>query len=156
MIPSTDQLRSKAIRLTHQRIGVLEFLKGCTDHPSAVQLFKALKTNMPSLSKTTLYNTLRAFAEAGLVSSVSIPGEETRYEYKTSPHCHFLCKDCGGLTDLMFTCGNVGTLELQGYRVDEIIGCFKGSCGECQKKDTGTNRAGRFPCGRNGGCHDES
>jgi Fur family transcriptional regulator, peroxide stress response regulator len=135
MVTITDILRSKGLKLSHQRIELLRHLKDRKDHPSAGQLYRSLSGEMPSLSKTTLYNTLNAFVDSGFISALAIPGEETRYEYKEKLHCHFYCTRCKSIFDLNFGCANLGDKELHGHRVDDISGCFQGICRACLNTD---------------------
>lgn len=119
------------MRQSYQRLLILEDLKGRKDHPSARTIFETLRKKMPTLSRTTVYSGLSVLGKAGVVSSVNMPGQETRYECSDSQHCHFLCSSCGRLTDLEFSCGQVGRLKMDGYVVKEVVGCFKGICRNC-------------------------
>ena len=55
----SNELKKNNIRLTHQRLKVLEYLSNSKNHPTVEQIYNALKKEVPSLSKTTIYNTLR-------------------------------------------------------------------------------------------------
>ena len=122
------------MRQTHQRLRILEDLRGRKDHPSARALYERLREQMPTLSRTTVYNTLSTLRKAGIVSAVNMPGQETRYECTDSQHCHFLCSRCGRLTDLEFSCGHAGKLRMDGYAVQDVVGCFKGICPSCAQE----------------------
>ena len=78
-----DQLREKDLRASPQRIKVLEYLFENKDHPTVDQIYKDIVCEMPSLSRTTIYNTLSVFVEAGLVRVITIEGNETRYDIIT-------------------------------------------------------------------------
>jgi Fur family peroxide stress response transcriptional regulator len=122
------------MRQTHQRLQILEDLKGRKDHPSARTIYETMRKKMPTLSRTTVYNTLSTLGKAGAVSCVNMPGQETRYECSDSQHCHFLCNSCGRLTDLEFSCGHIPQLKMDGYVVQEVVGCFKGICRHCAEE----------------------
>jgi len=122
------------MRQTHQRLLILENLKEREDHPSARALYEELRKEMPTLSRTTVYNTLSTLGKAGVVSCVNMPGQETRYECADAQHCHFLCSSCGRLTDLEFSCGHIPQLKMDGYVVQEVVGCFKGICRDCAEE----------------------
>ena len=81
------------LKPTYQRIKVLEYLnKHMNSHHTVEVIYEALSKNIPTMSMTTIYNTLNAFLEKGLVSAVTITGTEIRYDFNTSSHHHFLCK----------------------------------------------------------------
>lgn len=126
-----DTLRTKGMRVSHQRVKVLDFLKKCKGHPSARQVYESLLREMPSLSRTTIYNTLNALAEKGLIGVVRASGGETRYEYSDRDHCHFFCTSCNTIIDTELMCRHVHAVESQGHRVQSVQGCFYGVCKEC-------------------------
>jgi Fur family transcriptional regulator, peroxide stress response regulator len=125
------RLKAKGMRVSHQRVKILEFLGRCMGHPSARQVYEALVKEMPSLSRTTIYNTLNALAEKGLVGVVKASGGETRYECADRDHCHFFCTSCHTVIDTEFVCVHLHALESQGHEVHSMQGCFYGVCKEC-------------------------
>ncbi|MGI5927325.1 MAG: Fur family transcriptional regulator, partial [Thermacetogeniaceae bacterium] len=64
------KLKTKNISLSYQRLKVLEYLTQNRCHPTVEQIFTELQKDIPTLSKTTVYNTLRILAEAGLVKVI--------------------------------------------------------------------------------------
>ena len=134
-LETKEKLVECGVKSTHQRMRILESLERMA-HPDAKELYFLLVREMPSLSKTTVYNTLDALHRAGLVSVLSIAGEGTRYELAGEPHCHFLCRKCGKIIDMSFSCARADSLRLEGYAVEELLGCFKGVCKTCQARDT--------------------
>lgn len=138
MITNCSETKEKlvecGVKSTHQRMRILQSLDKL-GHPDAKELYLFLVREMPSLSKTTVYNTLDALHRAGLVSVLSIAGEGTRYELAGKPHCHFLCRKCGKIIDMSFSCTHADSLRLEGYAVEELLGCFKGVCKTCQTRD---------------------
>jgi len=136
-----EKLAACGVKSTHQRMRILESLERM-GHPDAKELYFVLVREMPSLSKTTVYNTLDALHRAGLVSVLSIAGEGTRYERTVKPHCHFLCRKCGKIIDMGFSCAQADCLRLDGYVIEELLGCFKGVCKACQEKDAKHSKKG--------------
>jgi Fe2+ or Zn2+ uptake regulation protein len=128
------KLAACGVKSTYQRMRILECLERM-GHPDAKEIYQSLVTEMPTLSKTTVYNTVDALRKAGLVSILRIAGEETRYERAGRPHCHFLCRKCGKLIDMSFSCAHSDSLRLDGYMVEELLGCFRGVCKACLVKD---------------------
>jgi Fe2+ or Zn2+ uptake regulation protein len=129
------KLTSKNIQPSHQRIKILEILEGNRDHPNVSTIFDLLCKEMPTISKTTVYNTLNTFIEKGLVSSLTITPEELRYDYITIPHHHLLCKRCGRIIDVEVQCGFAVKQEIDGHKIEEVQGYFKGICRDCLEKE---------------------
>ena len=59
------------------------------------QIYTVLHKEIPTLSKTTVYNTLNTLIDAGLVKLITIDENETRYDIDTTTHGHFKCESCG-------------------------------------------------------------
>jgi Fe2+ or Zn2+ uptake regulation protein len=102
-------------------------------HPTADMIYQALQEHIPTLSKTTVYNTLKIFSEKGLLVPLSVFENEVRYEYNDQPHIHFKCMRCGKLFDVeaSFDCLIDG--EVEGHKVTEHHVNLKGICRECRK-----------------------
>jgi Fe2+ or Zn2+ uptake regulation protein len=129
-------LEDKGLKPTYQRLKVLEYLDRHIDtHPTAEIIYEALSRNMPTISVTTVYNTLNAFLQTGLVSAETITGTEVRYDLVTHPHHHFLCRICGTIIDVDVTCPIVEakTKVINGHTIEEIHGYFKGVCENCNR-----------------------
>ena len=128
-------LKEKNLKVTPQRLIVLKYLGEHFAHPTTDQIYKDLKTNNPSLSKTTVYNSLEVLEKNGIIQSITISGSELRYDFKQGMHHHFLCKKCGRITDIDFVCPNLGKMLECGHTVEEVHGYFKGVCKKCMKKE---------------------
>jgi len=127
-------LKEKNLKVTPQRLIVLKYLGEHPTHPTTDNIYQDLKTNNPSLSKTTVYNSLETLEEHGIIQSITISGSELRYDYKQGMHHHFLCKKCGRITDIDVECPNLGKMLDCGHIVEEVHGYFKGICKKCLKK----------------------
>jgi len=103
-IKNRDDIRTlfknKRVPLTHQRLAVYEALAGRHDHPNAETLYAALKADYPSLSLATVYKTLQILQSIGMVSVVSTPQAQARYDAIVTMHHHALCTSCGRVEDL--------------------------------------------------------
>ncbi len=124
-------LKEKGISLSHQRLKVLEYLCRHPSHPTADELYTALKGDIATLSKTTVYNTLRVLADSGLVKALSIEGNETRYDLKDREHGHFKCLSCGAVMDVPMDMAALVPGALSGWDVRETDVFFKGVCPQC-------------------------
>ncbi|HOG69585.1 MAG TPA: transcriptional repressor, partial [Fibrobacteraceae bacterium] len=63
----SEILQNKGIRPSVQRVRIFKFLMQSKEHPTVEMIFNALLPEMPSLSRTTVYNTVELFKEVGLV-----------------------------------------------------------------------------------------
>jgi Fur family peroxide stress response transcriptional regulator len=93
-----QRIKDKGGRMTVQRIAILEWLEKL-DHPTAEEIFQYTHDRFPSLSFTTVYNTLKSFKELGVVQEYYME-ERSRFELAEKPHPHFHCLQCGCLKDM--------------------------------------------------------
>ncbi len=125
------ELKSKNIRLSHQRLKVLEYMTNHRTHPTVDQIFNDLQKEVPTLSKTTVYNTLSTLIEAGLVKLITIEDNETRYDIDTKNHGHFKCESCGKIFDFDININSLETEGLNDFKINNRDVYFKGTCPKC-------------------------
>ncbi|MGI6550896.1 MAG: Fur family transcriptional regulator [Syntrophomonadales bacterium] len=129
-------LRMNNVRPSHHRIKIYQYLIENRNHPSVDMVYQELVKTIPTLSKTTLYNTLQLFLEKGIAIMITIDENETHYDADTSLHGHFQCHNCGRILDIRL---NTDTWMLDGlddYKINESHIYFKGWCPECLKRGT--------------------
>ena len=104
--PEATQRGSKwqagaGLRPTRQRLALATLLVGDGQdrHVTAESLFASVRDNGESVSLATVYNTLRAFCEAGLMQEVTVDGSKSYFDTNTHDHPHFFWEDDGALTD---------------------------------------------------------
>jgi Fur family transcriptional regulator, peroxide stress response regulator len=127
----TRQLTSMVIRPSYQRIKVLEYLYEKGGHPTADEIFRALSSEIPSLSKVTIYNTLHTFVAKGLVRVVDIDDAELRYDITLASHGHFLCESCGTIFNFEVDIDQIPVRGLTQFSVNQKNIYFKGLCPNC-------------------------
>jgi Fur family peroxide stress response transcriptional regulator len=88
------------IKLTPQRLAILEYLEGNKSHPSAAEIYKAVSEKYPMMSFATVYNTLEVLREKGQVLELSIDSKKKRFDPNTNPHHHLICVQCKEITDV--------------------------------------------------------
>lgn len=126
-------LRDHGMCPTQQRLAVYEYLLSHRTHPTADAIYRALMKNHPSLSRTTVYNTVRALAKAGLIRIVTIDAEEQHFDADIGGHGHFRCLSCGNLYDIPFPADTVHPLLPDGFSVNTWDVYTTGTCPSCQK-----------------------
>lgn len=129
------ELKNKKIRLSHQRLKVLEYLTQNYNHPTADQIYNGLHEEVPTLSKTTVYNTLNSLVEAGLVRVINIEDNETRYDIVTANHGHFKCESCKKIYDFKIDIDSMKIQELDNFIIHDKSVYFKGICPKCKNSN---------------------
>ena len=92
-------LTDKGLKATHQRILILEAFILADDHPTAEKLYKEVKSKSPALSLGTVYKTLDAFTEVGLINRVKTDEDTVRYDANTENHHHLICRKTKKIID---------------------------------------------------------
>ncbi|ERI83827.1 transcriptional regulator, Fur family [Bacteroides pyogenes F0041] len=132
-----DRLLAHNIKPSMQRIAIMGYLMDNRTHPSVDEIYTALSPSMPTLSKTTVYNTLKLFSEQGVASMLTIDDRNTNFDADTSPHAHFFCKKCGRIYDL--DCPDFmkesESREIDDHQAMEVHLYYKGICKNCLRKD---------------------
>ena len=136
----TDILRRNKKKVTPQRLAVYAALADTTEHPTAETLDKELRADYPTMSLATVYKSLDAFCEIGIVRELNVGEEAFRYDADISPHPHIRCMSCDRVADVPITAlpaldKNVASVT--GYRIVSQQMYFFGYCPECQKKKAG-------------------
>jgi Fur family peroxide stress response transcriptional regulator len=140
-----NMLKEKGIKPTYQRMKILEYMGNkLNNHPTVEMVYEELLKDIPTLSLTTVYNTLNNFLEKGLVLGVNITGTEARYDFDTKYHHHFLCKKCGQIIDIDIKSAYAEKEKrtVSGHRIDEVHVYFKGLCKDCSQSE-GKKSGGR-------------
>jgi len=94
-------LASALLRPTKQRMALAEALVGDGHHRhvTAESLFERVQRTGDRVSLATVYNTLRAFCDAGLLQEVTVDGSRSYFDTNTHDHPHFYWEDTHELTD---------------------------------------------------------
>lgn len=130
------RLRDQGLKITPQRLAIIELLEG-GEHPSAEEIYASLSQRYPMLSRATVYNTLEVLKELGEVAELRIESQAARYDLKTAPHYHFLCRRCGRVFDLPSSpdMANLVGRELDGHQVEQVQVNLYGLCARCLKEE---------------------
>jgi len=88
------------LRLTAQRLGVLQALKSSHDHPTTEDVYRQVRKRFPRISLNTVYLNLEALTRAGETSEVWIGHDAARFEPDSVPHDHAVCVRCKKIVDI--------------------------------------------------------
>ncbi|MBL9062197.1 iron response transcriptional regulator IrrA [Tabrizicola sp.] len=98
---SAEWLKTGGLRPTRQRLALAELLvgDGMNRHVTAESLYALSSGAGERVSLATVYNTLRAFCDAGLMNEVVVDGSKSYFDTRTDDHPHFYWEDSHTLTD---------------------------------------------------------
>ncbi|MBX3007079.1 MAG: transcriptional repressor [Melioribacteraceae bacterium] len=85
-------LKSINLKVTPQRVAVLEALNNLRNHPTADNIKEYVVKNHPSVAVGTIYKTLETFVEKGLVKKVKTEKDVMRYDAIIENHHHLYCE----------------------------------------------------------------
>ncbi|MGL5272103.1 MAG: Fur family transcriptional regulator [Phocaeicola sp.] len=128
-----DYLLKHNIKPSVQRLAIMDYLLTNRTHPSVDEIYSNLSAEIPTLSKTTVYNTLKLFVDQGAALMLTIEEKNTCFDGDTSLHSHFLCKCCGKIYD-MHPEHEVRQQEIvtkDGFIIHETHQYYKGICSHC-------------------------
>ena len=126
-------LKSKRLRVTPQRFAVYANLLARHDHPTAEQILHDLNKDAPTSSQATIYSSLQALRDVGLIREVLLEEGVCRYDANVKLHHHFVCSSCGVIEDIpweSFQCIDVNKLR-PGLKADSYEVIVHGTCDRC-------------------------
>lgn len=126
------RLQEHGVRPTPQRLAVYEYLLTHRTHPSAEAIYEALLPMYPSFSRTTIYNSLKALMQAGLIRVVTIDPLEQHFDGDAADHGHCRCEKCGRLFDFDIPSELIAALIPDGFAVTQQDVFFTGRCLDCR------------------------
>lgn len=128
-----EYLLSYNIKPSVQRIAIMDYLLKHRTHPCIDEIYLALCKDIPTLSKTTVYNTLKLFIEHGAARMLTIDERNACFDGDTSVHAHFQCKNCGKIYDIPIQSESKEreTLQKDGFQIEETHRYYKGICPNC-------------------------
>jgi Fe2+ or Zn2+ uptake regulation protein len=93
-------LEAAGWRFTRQRAAVFAYLRASDCHPTAEQVFAAVRQQLPHISLATVYKALEALVDAGLAGRIADSNGPARYDGRSEPHYHLRCERTGQVRDL--------------------------------------------------------
>ncbi len=129
-------MKKLKLKLTPQRQAVLEFLRGNTSHPSALDVFNALSSRFPGMSFATVYNILDALREKGVIRELSVDSERKRFDPNTGTHHHLVCTRCKTVKDVhRHFRPSLPSEERHDFELTGLEVTFFGICPECRREE---------------------
>ncbi|MEI3054104.1 Fur family transcriptional regulator [Segatella copri] len=130
------RLMERGIRPSMQRLAIMDYLINHPIHPTIDDVYQALSNKVPTLSRTTVYNTLRMLSENQAAQMITIDEHRVCYDGNVESHVHFYCKKCGKIIDLFGEQAPKleGEKTVEGNIIQEEQLYYKGICAKCAKK----------------------
>lgn len=127
----SEYLKSHNIKPSYQRMKIFEYLLNNPTHPTVDEIYQVLIKDIPTLSKTTVYNTLNLFVKEKITLLITIEENETRYDACTDIHGHFKCESCGNVYDFKTDVSELTIKDLDKFKISQQDIYFKGICKHC-------------------------
>lgn len=124
-------LSEAGIRPSAQRIAILRYLTTHFTHPTVDDIYKELIQDYPTISRTTIYNTLRLLVGSGKILALGIDPANQRYDAAIHDHGHFMCNNCGSIIDIEIEQWPQIPIDT---KVSQTQLLYHGICRECYTK----------------------
>jgi Fur family ferric uptake transcriptional regulator/Fur family peroxide stress response transcriptional regulator len=126
-----ERLNIAGIKPSVQRLAIMNYLMNHKTHPTVEEIYAALSPEIPTLSKTTVYNTLKLLTEHSAILMLTVDEYCTRYDADISDHAHFICSSCGKVYDLEMP--TIENLKLDSnFQTNQLHLYVKGVCAKCR------------------------
>ena len=136
---SEDLLGSnQKYRMTHQRKVILKEIRKVNTHPTADEVYEAVRKKMPRISLGTVYRNLEILSTCGLIQKIGPVSSQMRFDGDTKNHYHIRCDYCGRLEDAPIesmddienAVSKMSDYSIIGHRLE-----FIGICPKCKKEE---------------------
>ena len=127
--------RQHGLALTVQRRLIFAALAERRDHPTADQVYAAVRDRLPGVSRTTVYRVLETFVRAGVIAVACHPGAAARYDPLTHRHHHLVCLRCGKIVDLedpRLDALPMPRVRGRDFQINDYSVHFRGVCARCR------------------------
>jgi Fe2+ or Zn2+ uptake regulation protein len=129
-----EALKARGMQLSQPRLLILQRLSRAGAHLTAEELYHSLRAVAPGVSRTTVYNVLRAFVREGVAHAVILAGGQAMYELAREGHAHFRCGRCGAVEDVPMDVSRVLAACPPGFSPQRAEVHFHGVCEACRKQ----------------------
>ena len=132
-----EAFRRNGFRATTQRVVIAQVVLSSKNHPTAEQVFEIIQRSNPSISLSTVYNTIHTMKEMNMLQELAL-GNNHRYDPNTTIHVNLFCQNCGDIIDVesqtiereIDLISKRRRFSITGHRFD-----IHGICRKCQISD---------------------
>lgn len=130
-----EVLRAQGYRLTPQRLAVVHMLAATGLHPSAEQIYAAVRSSFPTTSLATVYKVIEVLKSVGQLHELGYSDGRNRYDATQAHlHPHLICIRCKAVIDVEipgFETLPAQVVDAHGYQVTHHRLEFFGICPKC-------------------------
>ena len=94
-------LKDCGLKVTPQRIAVLDAVMNLNNHPTAEKVIEYIKSNHPNIATGTVYKTLETLVQCNIIKKVKTDSDIMRYDAITDRHHHLYCADSDRIEDFV-------------------------------------------------------
>jgi len=122
----SKRLKDKGLKVTPQRIAVLEALILLNNHPAADEIAASVRKNHPHIATGTVYNILDIMVDRGIISKVKSDRDIMRYDAMLDSHHHLYCIESDRIGDYFDEELNLllenyfAEKQIPGFSIDEV------------------------------------
>ncbi len=132
-----NKIAEKGLKVTPQRVAVLEAIFELGNHPTAESIAEYVKENQPNIAIGTIYKVLEAFVDNKIIKKVTTEADKRRYDGKTDHHHHLYCIECDLIEDYMDEELNdllrnyFKNKEIDGFHIKDFVVQINGTFDKC-------------------------
>ena len=131
----TELFRGQGLKVTPQRQRIFRALHENEQHPTADAVYDVVRSEMPTISLRTVYQTLNDLAAMGEITPIDVGTGSTRFDPNLADHDHLVCDRCGSVHDIdvgaVTTDAHVPAAEAIGFVISRVDVVFRGLCARC-------------------------
>ncbi len=131
-----ERIRRQGMRVTPQRRAIVRHLVGNTQHPTVESLYEAVRAEMPTVSRKTVYQTVHDLEALGEIHLLDLGTGSVRVDPNVeNAHHHLVCTRCGAVRDVPVQFPEISLRPQQRRRftVESVEVNFRGFCDGCSR-----------------------
>ena len=134
---ATDKLVNRGLKVTPQRISILEAVFSLDNHPTAEDIISEIRQKQPHIATGTVYKVLETLVENDIIKRVKTEKDIMRYDGIYESHHHLYCSTCDLIEDYndeeldQILRDYFKTKELAGFKIEEFVLQIKGKFDNC-------------------------
>lgn len=132
-----DSFVEKGLKITPQRIAILEAIYTLNNHPTVEDIVNYIRKNNPNIAKGTVYKVLDTLEENQLVKKVKTDKEVMRYDGVVKNHHHLYCSECDLIEDYYdeeldkLLENHFKNKNIEGFKLEDIVLQIRGTFEKC-------------------------
>jgi Fe2+ or Zn2+ uptake regulation protein len=126
-----ELLRRHGLRATPQRRAIIDAVRTTGGHVTAESVFDQVRTDLPTISLKTVYETLHSLVAVGEMQELVLGAGPTRFDTTIGPHHHVICLTCNRIVDVDYDVHAIADDQRQGFSIVRTDVIAWGCCPDC-------------------------